>query len=60
MNKKKIVLFADGFVGEKLVNFLLKDFKDQILMIITYKDNQISKIAKNAKIRTFTFCEMTI
>ena len=30
MNKKKIVLFADGFVGEKLVRFLLKGFKDQM------------------------------
>ena len=57
MNKKKIVLFADGLVGEKLVNFLLKGFRDQILLIITYEDNQISKIAKNAKIRTFTFCD---
>ena len=57
MNKKKIVLFADGLVGEKLVNFLLKNFRDQILLIITYEDNQISKIAKNAKIRTFTFCD---
>ena len=57
MNKKKIVLFADGLVGEKLVNFLIKDFRDQIILIITYEDNQISKIAKNAKIRTFTFCD---
>ena len=49
MNKKKIVLFADGLVGEKLVNFLLKNFRDQILLIITYEDNQISKIAKKCK-----------
>ena len=57
MMKKKIVLFADGFVGEKLVRFLLKGFKDQILLIITYKDNQISKMAKIANIRTFAFCD---
>ena len=56
MNKKKIVLFADGYVGEKLVRFLLRDFRDQILLIITYKKNQISKIAENAQIRTFVFC----
>ena len=49
MNKKKIVLFADGYVGEKLVRFLLRDFRDQILLIITYKKNQISKIAENAQ-----------
>ena len=55
MMKKKIVLFADGFVGEKLVRFLLKGFKDQIFLIITYEDNQISKMAKIANIRTFAF-----
>ena len=56
MNKKKIVLFADGFVGKKLVRFLLKSFRDQIFLIITYEENQISKLAKSAKIKTFVFC----
>ena len=56
MNKSKIVLFADGFVGEKLVKFLLKDFRDQILLIITYDENQISRIAKNANISKHTKC----
>ena len=56
MNKKKIVLFADGFVGEKLVRFLLKSFRDQVFLIITYDENQISKLAKSAKIKTFVFC----
>tara|TARA_B100002052_G_C15750879_1_gene537669 strand:+ start:44 stop:784 length:741 start_codon:yes stop_codon:yes gene_type:complete len=57
MNKRNIVLFADGFVGEKLVRFLLKSFRDQIILIITYKENQISKIAKRAKIKTFVFSD---
>ena len=55
MTKKKIILFADGFVGEKLVKFLIKDFKDQISKVVTYKENQISKIAKDEKIDTFVF-----
>ena len=57
MNKRNIVLFADGFVGEKLVRFLLKSFRDQIILIITYKENQISKIATRAKIKTFVFSD---
>ncbi len=55
MTKKKIILFADSFVGEKLVKFLIKNFKDHISKVITYEKNQISKIATDEKIETFVF-----
>ena len=57
MSTKKIVLFADGFVGEKLVRYILKSFKDQIFMIITTEENKISEVAKSVKIKTFVFID---
>ena len=55
MINKKIIIFADNFVGKELVKYLLDYFKSHISVIITFDSNEITKIAKKSKIPTFVF-----
>lgn len=47
----KIVLFADGLVGEMITTHLLENFKNDIGLVVVIAENKISQLAKNHKIK---------
>ena len=53
--QKKILIFADGDVGVTIVSWLAKNHYNDIALIFTISDNEISKICKNFGIGTAIF-----
>ena len=52
---KKLLIFADGDVGIAIVSWLAKYHHNNIALIFTISDNEISKICKNFGIETVIF-----
>jgi methionyl-tRNA formyltransferase len=46
----KVILFADGLVGEKIASHLIKNFKNDIALVIVISENLISLLAKENNI----------
>ncbi|GAC20819.1 formyltransferase family protein [Paraglaciecola arctica] len=50
-----VVIFADGDVGEKIVSYLISNYIDDLIMVITASENNISVLAKENEIETHVF-----
>jgi len=51
----KAIVFADGLVGLKITKFLLDNFLDDIVMVITTGVNEISSVAETFRVPNHVF-----
>jgi len=51
----KVMVLADGFVGLKITKFLLENFCDDIVTVITTEENEISNLVESHRIPSHVF-----
>jgi methionyl-tRNA formyltransferase len=51
----KLILLADGYVGATLARWLIEHYRSDITLVVTTADNEISAIAREAKIDVVVF-----
>ena len=53
----KLVLFADGYVGHEIAKFIIDNYSDDILMLVSVNKNSIYYYAKNKNIPVCDYSE---
>ena len=51
----KLIVFADGEVGEKILAFLLHTYPDDIAAVVVTEENRIYRQAKDARLPTLIY-----
>ena len=51
----KVIVLADGLMGLKITKFLLDNFYDDIVMVITTIENEISNLAESLRVPNHVF-----
>lgn len=54
----KIVLFADGNVGQNIFKFLFENHSADLICVITTEENSIYNFAKNNNIQVACFSDL--
>jgi methionyl-tRNA formyltransferase len=51
----KLLLFADGQVGQEIAHWLIANFREDMALVVTTADNQIAAAARRAQARSVVF-----